>query len=75
MLAAIKSAKKYKPKKLTVAIPTSSANALIGKEVDKVYCLNVRDDFIFAVADAYRKWHDLTEEEVLSYLVTTKGQQ
>lgn len=70
MLAAIKSVKKLKPKKLIVAVPTASIGAvnLIEKEVDELYCLNVRGGFVFAVADAYKEWHDLSEEEVLSYL-------
>jgi len=70
MLVAIKCVKKYKPKKLIVAIPTGNSNAisLIADEVDEIYCLNVRDEFIFAVADAYEEWHDLSDEEVLRLL-------
>jgi predicted phosphoribosyltransferase len=70
MLAAIKSVKKLKPKKLIIAVPTASTGAisLIEKEVDEIYCLNVRSGFVFAVADAYKEWHDLSEEEVLNYL-------
>jgi predicted phosphoribosyltransferase len=70
MLAAIKSVKKLKPKKLIVAVPTASVNAvyLIEKEVDEIYCLNVRSSIVFAVADAYKEWCDLSEEEVLNYL-------
>jgi len=70
MLAAIKSVKKLKPKKLIVAVPTASTGAifLIEREVDEIYCLNVRSGFVFAVANAYKEWHDLSEEEVLNYL-------
>jgi predicted phosphoribosyltransferase len=70
MLAAVKSVKKHKPRKLIVAVPTGNSNAidLVGREVDEVYCLNLRDTFIFAVADAYVEWYDLSEEEVLKWL-------
>jgi len=70
MLVAIKCVKKYKPKKLIVAVPTGNSNAisLIADEVDEIYCLNIRDEFIFAVADAYEEWHDLSDEEVLILL-------
>ncbi|MDI6806795.1 MAG: phosphoribosyltransferase family protein [Candidatus Aenigmarchaeota archaeon] len=70
MLAAIKSIKKLEPKKLIVAVPTASRGAisLVEREVDEIYCLNVRESFVFAVADAYQEWHDMSENEVLSYL-------
>ncbi len=66
MLAALKSIKKGKPKKLIVAVPTGNSSAinLVKPEVDEIYCLNVRDRFIFAVADAYDEWHDVGGEEV-----------
>jgi predicted phosphoribosyltransferase len=70
MLVAIKSVKKHKPKKIIVAVPTGNSNAisLLESEVNEVYCLNLRDTFIFAVADAYEEWYDLSDEEVMSYL-------
>ncbi len=70
MLAALKSIKKRKPKKLIVAVPTGNSSAinLVKPEVDEIYCLNVRDRFIFAVADAYDEWHDVSEEEALKWL-------
>ena len=33
-----------------------------------VYCLNIRESYPFAVADAYQEWHDLTDEEVVEIL-------
>jgi len=70
MLAAIKSARKCQPKKLVVAVPTASTAALrvVAPLADRVVCLNVRDETVYAVADAYQNWHDLSDEEVLSYL-------
>ena len=74
MLAAIKSVKKHKPRKLIVAVPTGNSEAirLIGKEVDEIYCLNIRNELIFAVADAYKEWYDLSDEEVIEWLKRRK---
>jgi predicted phosphoribosyltransferase len=61
------------PQTLVAAVPTGSrktVEALI-PEVDELVCLNVRSGPFFAVANAYRNWHDLTDEEVLSLI---KGQ-
>jgi len=70
MLAAIDSVRKKKPRKLVVAVPTGSTGAiqLVSSRADLVICLNVRSGPIFAVADAYEHWYDLTDEEVLQYL-------
>ncbi|HXX58908.1 MAG TPA: phosphoribosyltransferase family protein [Thermodesulfovibrionales bacterium] len=70
MLAALRSLKKERPSRVVVAIPTGSERTLkrILREADEVVCLNVRSGFSFAVADAYRKWYDLTDGEVLTIL-------
>jgi putative phosphoribosyl transferase len=36
--------------------------------VDELVCLNIRAGYPFAVASAYKEWHDLGDEEVLSLL-------
>lgn len=70
MLAAIKSIKKKKPKEIVIAVPTASLGAveLLTPEVDKLVCLNIRSSYVFAVADAYMEWYDLSDEEVMRYL-------
>lgn len=75
MLTAVKSVKKRKPKKLIVAIPTASQSAiqLVAPNIDKLICLNVRGGPIFAVADAYQKWYDLSDEEVMEFLGKIHG--
>ncbi len=52
--------------RLSVAVPTAPAlGALeLAREVETVYCPNVRRGATFAVADAYRNWYDVSEEEV-----------
>jgi len=70
MLAAARSIKKKKSCRTVVAVPTASAGAieLLSNEVDEIVCLNIRSGPIFAVADAYKKWYDLTDEEAIKIL-------
>lgn len=70
MLAAISSIKKLSCAGIMVAIPTASKNALelVSPYVDEIFCINVRETTVFAVANAYQEWHDLTEQEVLELL-------
>jgi putative phosphoribosyl transferase len=72
MLAAIKFIKRNVPEKIVVVVPTASERTVnfILPEVDELICLNVRSRFPFAVADAYRTWYDLTDEEVLDIIKT-----
>ncbi len=53
-----------------IASPTGHAESVedLAKEVGAVYCANVRGGFSFAVADAYRRWYDVDEREVLEIL-------
>jgi putative phosphoribosyl transferase len=74
MLAAVESIRTKQPEKIVVAVPTASARAieLLAPSVDELVCLNVRRGPIFAVADAYEKWHDLSDNEVLDLLKRTR---
>ena len=70
MLAAIKFVRIRRAKKVVVAVPTGSERAveLASEKADEVHCLNVRSQPFYAVADAYKYWYDLTDEEALSIL-------
>ena len=70
MLTAAESIKTQRPKKVTIAVPTGSASAiaLLAPRVEELVCLNVRSGSLFAVADAYENWYDLSDDEVLGYL-------
>ena len=65
-----KSVRKKNPQKTIVAVPTASSRAieLLANTVNEIVCLNIRSGPIFAVADAYKKWYDLTDEEVTGIL-------
>jgi putative phosphoribosyl transferase len=73
MLAAVKFIKRNFPMKIIVAVPTGSERTIdfILPEVDELVCLNVRSRFPFAVADAYKNWYDLADEEVLNIIKTS----
>ncbi len=70
MLAAARSVRKREPEKVVIAVPTASLRAvqLLRSEADEIVCLNIRSGPIFAVADAYRNWYDLSDEEVVKIL-------
>ena len=67
MIAAIEFAKKRNPSKIVVAVPTGSHKTVkkISSFVDDLYCLNIREGYPYAVAEAYRNWYDVSDEEVL----------
>lgn len=71
MLAAIKRARAGDPRKIIMAVPTGSKDTVLNivGEVDELVCLNIRSP-PFAVADAYKRWYDLAEEETLKVLRT-----
>ncbi|MGP3667592.1 MAG: phosphoribosyltransferase [Candidatus Bathyarchaeota archaeon] len=72
MLTAVEIVAKHKPKKIVVASPTGSLSAVnlltSNPNINLIVCLNIRGGPVFAVADAYENWYDLTDEEVLKYL-------
>ncbi|MBW1769660.1 MAG: phosphoribosyltransferase [Deltaproteobacteria bacterium] len=55
---------------IVVAVPTGHLGTVerIAGEVDTLYCPNVRGGRRFAVADAYERWSDVDEEEVIRIL-------
>jgi putative phosphoribosyl transferase len=70
MLVAIEALKKAGVGSLNVAVPTGHESSIvrIASEVDTLYCANIRGGLSFAVADAYAKWSDVGEDEVVSLL-------
>ncbi len=70
MLAAIESVRTLGPKSIMVAVPTASDSAahLVGQEVDVLICPRIETGFIFAVANAYVKWYDVPDSEVIEIL-------
>lgn len=74
MYEAVRFIKRRGAKKVIVAVPTAPERTvyMLLSEVDELYCLNIRRTPFFAVADAYKNWYDLSDEEVLSFLKKSK---
>jgi len=72
MLTTLKTIAQMAVKEKTVAVPTapSSAIDLIKPYAEKVVCLNIRSVRVFAVADAYKQWYDLEDEDVIDILTS-----
>lgn len=70
MQAALEALRRAGAEDLVVAVPTAheAALAALAPQVRVVYCANRRGGESFAVADAYREWRDLGEDEVAAYL-------
>ncbi|MFC1957654.1 phosphoribosyltransferase [Chloroflexota bacterium] len=70
MLATVESVRRRRPKEVIVAVPTASAGALdkVEKVADKVVTLARGTKSRFAVADFYRYWYDLSDDEVIQCL-------
>ncbi len=74
MLVAVKSVRKLGAREVVVAVPTSSEGAarMVAESADLLLVLNLRSSFFYAVADAYKRWRDLLELEVLNLLLSLK---
>jgi predicted phosphoribosyltransferase len=75
MLAAIDTVKDAGARETVVAVPTAPRRTIerISSVVDRIYCANIRTATIFAVAEAYRNWYDLSAHEVLDLLEDRPG--
>ena len=70
MMAAVESVRRRQPKEIVAAVPVASAGALerVEKVADRVVTLAKSTMPRFAVADFYRYWYDLTDDEVIQCL-------
>ena len=69
MLVTVKTLKN-KTRWVVVAVPTAPVSAinLLKPYVDQIVCLNIRSEPFFAVAEAYKDWYDLDDEDVMHLL-------
>jgi predicted phosphoribosyltransferase len=72
---AIKALRRNGAANLILAVPTAHSESVqsILEEVEAIYCPNLRSGLSFAVADAYERWSDLDEEEVVRILQDFKS--
>ncbi len=73
MMVAVEALRRGGAAAVIVAVPTGHLDALerLAPHVDQVFCANVRAGRSFAVADAYQRWTDVSEDEVRAILART----
>ncbi|MBW2450367.1 MAG: phosphoribosyltransferase [Deltaproteobacteria bacterium] len=61
--------------RIVVAVPTGHRHSaeMIAREVDTLYCANIRGGFSYAVASAYQYWSDVAEKDVINILKQFKN--
>lgn len=66
MRVAVEALRKSGADRVRVAVPTGHLSAIVRltPDIATLYCPNVRAGHRFAVADAYRRWTDVSEAEV-----------
>ncbi|HBA82557.1 MAG TPA: phosphoribosyltransferase [Verrucomicrobia bacterium] len=70
MKAAVKAVGNQGAQRVIVAVPTGHDRSLLDLLAygPQIFCANVRFGWSFAVADAYRQWSDVTEQEAAAQL-------
>ena len=70
MMAAVESVRRRRPEEIVIAAPVTSPAALeqVRKVADKVVTLAKGSMPQFYIADFYRSWHDLSDNEVIQCL-------
>jgi putative phosphoribosyl transferase len=74
MEVAIQARRKAGAREIAVAVPTGHTESVerVAPEVAAFYCANLRGGPRYAVADAYREWSDLTDEEIVEILTRAR---
>lgn len=67
LLVAVEALRKAGARSIIVAVPTGSWNSVlrVSRQAEVLYCANIRQGWQFAVADAYKNWFDVEEEEAI----------
>ena len=70
LLVGVEALRKAGANQVMVAVPTGHRNSvqMMADRVEALYCANIRHGWSFAVADAYRRWSDVTDEDVMTIL-------
>jgi len=67
MLVGVEALRNAGARVIVVAVPTGHTNSvqMMADHVEKLYCANIRHGLSFAVADAYGRWSDVSDDEVI----------
>ena len=74
MLVGVEALRNAGASRIVVAVPTGHSNSvqMTADRVEELYCANIRHGSSFAVADAYERWSDVTDEELAGILQKSK---
>ena len=77
MMAAVESARRRHPKEIVVAVPAASTVAVekLEEMADNIVTCATANTPRFAVADFYRYWYDLDDNEVIQYIRQFRSQR
>jgi len=77
MVTAVESVRLRRPKEIVVAVPVAPVMAVnqVERVADKVVTYATADVPRFHIADFYRYWHDLSDDDVVRYLNQWRAQQ
>lgn len=67
LLVGVEALRKARAAQIIVAVPTGHWDSvqMVAHRVEAVYCANIRQGWSFAVASAYQRWSDVSDEEVV----------
>ena len=67
LLVGVEALRKARAAQIIVAVPTGhwASVQMMAHRVEAVYCANIRQGWSFAVAGAYQRWSDVSDEEVV----------
>jgi putative phosphoribosyl transferase len=70
LLVGVEALRKIGASQIIVAVPTGHWDSvqMMARRVEAVYCANIRKGWSFAVADAYQRWSDVSDEEVVELM-------
>jgi putative phosphoribosyl transferase len=70
MLVGVEALRNAGARQIMVAVPTGHDNSvrMMADHVEKILCANIRYGLSFAVADAYERWSDVSDEEVIEIM-------
>jgi putative phosphoribosyl transferase len=74
MLVGVEALRNAGARQIVVAVPTGHNNSvrMMADHVEKVFCANIRYGLSFAVADAYERWSDVSDDELAGILPRSK---
>lgn len=70
LLVGVEALRNARAAQIIVAVPTGHWDSvqMMAHRVEAVYCANIRQGWSFAVAGAYQRWSDVSDEEVVTVI-------